>query len=655
MALTNFIPRQTLVTAEWLNRVDQFVEGGLTPDAQDVTNTPAGTISATNVQAAINELDTEKASLAALAASTGSALVGHIASGTGAVAQTVQDVLRDIVSSAPSRGGDPTGAADFAPILTSAFAVTNELNLPPGSYRIGTDVTVAKGKRVTLQRGAYFTVDSGKTLTIRATIDADPADWIFRGAGSVAGLTFATPHWFGAVADYSGGTGTDDGPAFNRCFTSLDQSATNLFGRPGLQVDILSGLYYIATGITAYAQWNNRLKINGAGPLIGGSRLFSAVNGPCFTVRSGNDNSPAGAAAVDLEVADFAILRATAKTGSDYGLQIGYTGEQIIGVQYNEVRNVYVDGFSVNVVQINARNIRYVRCGFWCSADNTTNFYGSAEAGKFNGDTIFDACNLVYPITAFGTTCNVRIVSAASGTTETRGWSFNSCDIYRGANSFWLTAGAGSAAGDISFNDTQFDGVVGSAANIAIRLSAEAGATIDGVGAVNSYCAGAARLLQIEGAGTVKGVQLSCMRAWYITNIAVLLDAAVMKNITMSQVNFKQIGAGTAIVGAIVISASKALTGLKVALCDLDNPSASEKCDRLIYADSGGTHANWVLLGNTGDWLIGEFGSASGITQLMQFSAGTILDNAIPTASAGLASGSLWRDGADSNRVKSVP
>lgn len=59
-----------------------------------VAFTPAGNISSTNVQAAIQEVDSEKASLVALAAPSGSALVGHIASGAGAVTTTVHSALQ---------------------------------------------------------------------------------------------------------------------------------------------------------------------------------------------------------------------------------------------------------------------------------------------------------------------------------------------------------------------------------------------------------------------------------------------------------------------------------------------------------------------------------------------------------------------------------
>jgi len=65
--------------------------GGTIPAAQ-ILNTPAGTVSSTNVQGAINEIVSD------LAAPSGSSLVGFVQSGTGAANRTAQDKLRDVVS-----------------------------------------------------------------------------------------------------------------------------------------------------------------------------------------------------------------------------------------------------------------------------------------------------------------------------------------------------------------------------------------------------------------------------------------------------------------------------------------------------------------------------------------------------------------------------
>jgi len=80
--------------------VDNLTVNTSLSDASKVGFTPAGGIVADDVQAAIQELDTEKASSAALAASGGSNLVGYLPAGTGAVATDVQSKLREFVSRA---------------------------------------------------------------------------------------------------------------------------------------------------------------------------------------------------------------------------------------------------------------------------------------------------------------------------------------------------------------------------------------------------------------------------------------------------------------------------------------------------------------------------------------------------------------------------
>jgi hypothetical protein len=64
----------------------------------DLPYTPSGGISATTVPTAIAELDSEAAKSAALAASSGSSLVGFLQAGTGAVTRTAQAKMRDVVS-----------------------------------------------------------------------------------------------------------------------------------------------------------------------------------------------------------------------------------------------------------------------------------------------------------------------------------------------------------------------------------------------------------------------------------------------------------------------------------------------------------------------------------------------------------------------------
>lgn len=57
MADTTFVDEVTVIEPAWLNDINDHVYNGLAPHAAaDVANTPSGNLSATDVQGALNEL-----------------------------------------------------------------------------------------------------------------------------------------------------------------------------------------------------------------------------------------------------------------------------------------------------------------------------------------------------------------------------------------------------------------------------------------------------------------------------------------------------------------------------------------------------------------------------------------------------------------------
>jgi hypothetical protein len=132
-----------------------------------ISNVPAGNISATNVQTAINELDTEKVSLVQLAASNGttliggtwfgsviatvsqlassigSSLIGWIQSGTGAVIKSIQSKLRESIS-VKDFGAVGDGVTDDTLAIQAAInaaSIGRRILFPSGTYKISTTIT----------------------------------------------------------------------------------------------------------------------------------------------------------------------------------------------------------------------------------------------------------------------------------------------------------------------------------------------------------------------------------------------------------------------------------------------------------------------------------------------------------------------------------
>jgi len=111
----------------------QVAVGGTIPASQ-IINTPSGTIAATTVQGAVNEIVSD------LAASSGSSLVGFLQAGTGATARTTQAKLRDVVSVKDfGATGDGTTDDTAAIQLAVTYGLANNVAVywPTGTYICG--------------------------------------------------------------------------------------------------------------------------------------------------------------------------------------------------------------------------------------------------------------------------------------------------------------------------------------------------------------------------------------------------------------------------------------------------------------------------------------------------------------------------------------
>ena len=124
--------------------------------ATSVGFSPVGGISSTNVQTALAELDSEKASKAELSGASGASLVRYQPDGTGAVATTVQSKLMESVS-VKDFGAVGDGVADDTAAVQAALNTGKAIYLPQGNYLVG-DLVGTYNQQVLRGDGGYKSI-----------------------------------------------------------------------------------------------------------------------------------------------------------------------------------------------------------------------------------------------------------------------------------------------------------------------------------------------------------------------------------------------------------------------------------------------------------------------------------------------------------------
>ena len=122
--------------------------------------------------------------------------------------------------------GDSSITGTLAWHISNASSNATAVTVLPGTYKIATNITVPSTMKLYVEKGALFSVDSGKVLTIYApgNISASINQQIFSGSGTIEysspGIIYVD--WYGAVNDMS----TDSGDALQACFTSAESAIT---------------------------------------------------------------------------------------------------------------------------------------------------------------------------------------------------------------------------------------------------------------------------------------------------------------------------------------------------------------------------------------------------------------------------------------------
>lgn len=149
---------------------------------------------------------------------------------------------------------DDTAAIEAA--IDSLQPAGGELYFPPGTYRLGSDITFPANTTLVLERGALLVPDSGITVTIDGMIDAGlyPIFTAAADQGEVRGRMAGAdiyPQWWGAQGN---GTGDD---------TEAIQQAMNSLAHGGGTLRLPAGTYVISEGLNINGL--NQLNIIGAG------------------------------------------------------------------------------------------------------------------------------------------------------------------------------------------------------------------------------------------------------------------------------------------------------------------------------------------------------------------------------------------------------
>ena len=144
--------------------------------ASGVAFTPFGTIAATNVQNAIQEV------VGDLSGSTGSSLVGFLQAGTSAQARTVQAKERDIVS-VKDFGAVGDGVTDDTAAIVNALATGKDVMLPDGTYKL------APTSLQTISNNGYQRLFGEGNVTLSVVLASSINLFLFNGAVALENLT----------------------------------------------------------------------------------------------------------------------------------------------------------------------------------------------------------------------------------------------------------------------------------------------------------------------------------------------------------------------------------------------------------------------------------------------------------------------------------
>ncbi len=355
-------------------------------------------------------------------------------------------------------GADPTGVTSSSDAFAAAHAAGNYIFVPNGTYKLSTTQIWPVGK--TWNISGLLSIDGGVTITNLGVVESG-FNQIFSGSGSIVGMTFNRPEWWGATNLGIVG-GHDDAPAINLAVASAQTANAFQGDRPRV---VLSGGqgYLISSKITLSPTVNCPLEFGGVGIGTGGTtRIIVATVFADTAAIFIEGQSSSTDAIMNFWIHDFGIV-AQAASANVSGFLLGSTGKNIGGLGRSLVENVTVTGLTTGVSATSNASVRLIewrRFNVWLPATNNSKGFLLAPAvGGFVGDWVTHGVQVICSNTG-GVTGQVGVhFKATAGTSGgVGGMHWHDTTTYYASKGIFLEAADNQQVGDIWFYSPQIEG-----------------------------------------------------------------------------------------------------------------------------------------------------------------------------------------------------
>lgn len=411
----------------------------------------------------------------------GSGMIGYKLNTALSVGRTVNSKLSEFVS-IKDFGAVGDGTTNDTAALTNALAFCNTVAMPAGQYRITSSMNIATGKRLQFRDGASLTVDTGQTITFRGQVEAG-VEQLFFGAGTVLGLRFVRPEWFGATRT---GTAHDDQPAFQKAQNCME--AGILSDGNDMILQMMNGDYGLGSQVVCTPNIASKIHWKGQGGNTG-TRLVALA---AWTGNNGVVKLAANAVntgGCSCSFTSFRVVPQTPGSGSTIGILIGddallrLIGGDQESCLFEDVNSL---NFAICWKIVNVRLFTFRRCSGWVDnlASGKCLQIMSNAANQFTGDLDFYNWQSVADSTG---SVSLEINASVAATAQTAGIRFFAAIFYY--NSAFITSTGGGRTFDIWFiGGWQFDATRGTAFNVS---SSGASSHTQNVNFLDGYVVGA--------------------------------------------------------------------------------------------------------------------------------------------------------------------